>query len=212
MKRQFARLLGSTLLMMVISQSAFANVFINEFHYDNTGTDSGEFIEVAGTAGTDLTGWRLELYNGNGGASYNTIPLSGTLTNQCNGTGVSIANLPTNGLQNGAPDGIALVDNLGMVIEFISYEGSFTATDGPASGQTSTDIGISESATTPVGESLQLTAAGTWSGPAANTSGNCNTSQRLANVVSVPAVGPIGLLIMLSGLLWLGRRRKLKSS
>ena len=38
--------------------------FINEIHYDNVGTDSGEAIEVAGPAGTDLTGWSLVLYNG----------------------------------------------------------------------------------------------------------------------------------------------------
>lgn len=210
MKQKYTRLIGSTLLLMGFSQPAFANVFINEFHYDNSGTDTGEFIEVAGTAGTDLTGWTLELYNGSNGASYNTIQLSGTLTNQCSGTGVSVANLPTNGLQNGAPDGIALVDDLGMVIEFISYEGSFTATDGPANGQTSTDIGIGETSATPAGESLQLTDAGTWTGPITSTSGDCNASQRLADVVSVPTLTPIGLLIMLSGLLWFGRRKTIK--
>ena len=44
-----------------------ANVFINEINYDPAGTDTGEFVEVAGLAGTDLTGWTLVLYNGNGG-------------------------------------------------------------------------------------------------------------------------------------------------
>lgn len=34
------------------------SVFINEIHYDNAGTDTGEAIEIAGPAGTDLTGWR----------------------------------------------------------------------------------------------------------------------------------------------------------
>jgi hypothetical protein len=33
------------------------------------------------------------------------------------------------GLQNGSPDGIALVDNFGRVIQFISYEGAMTATN-----------------------------------------------------------------------------------
>jgi hypothetical protein len=45
-------------------------VFINEIHYDNTGTDVGEGVEIAGTAGTDLTGWSIIPYNGNGGVSY----------------------------------------------------------------------------------------------------------------------------------------------
>ena len=35
---------------------AQTTVFINEIHYDNTGTDQGESIEVAGPAGTDLLG------------------------------------------------------------------------------------------------------------------------------------------------------------
>ena len=42
-----------------------SNVFINEIHYDNAGTDSGEFVEIAGLAGTDVTGWSIVLYNGN---------------------------------------------------------------------------------------------------------------------------------------------------
>jgi hypothetical protein len=45
--------------------SATTVVFINEIHYDNTSTDTNEGIEIAGTAGTDLTGWTIELYNGN---------------------------------------------------------------------------------------------------------------------------------------------------
>ncbi len=44
-------------------------VFINEIHYDNAGTDTGEAVEIAGPAGTDLTGWSLVLYNGNGGGT-----------------------------------------------------------------------------------------------------------------------------------------------
>ena len=32
------------------------SVFINEVHYDNDGTDTGEAIEIAGPAGTDLSG------------------------------------------------------------------------------------------------------------------------------------------------------------
>ena len=40
-------------------------VFINEIHYDNDGTDVGEFIEIAGPAGTSLSGWKIVLYNGN---------------------------------------------------------------------------------------------------------------------------------------------------
>ena len=137
------------------------SVFINEIHYDNASTDVDEAIEIAGAAGTDLTGWSLVLYNGSNGTVYNTIALSGTIADQQNGFGTVVEILPTNGLQNGAPDGIALVDNSNIVIQFLSYEGALTATDGPASGQTSTDIGVSESSSTQVGASLQLSGSGT---------------------------------------------------
>jgi hypothetical protein len=52
----------------IIDDDPTSVVFINELHYDNVGTDSGEAIELAGPAGTDLTGWTLVLYNGTSGA------------------------------------------------------------------------------------------------------------------------------------------------
>jgi predicted extracellular nuclease/Ca2+-binding RTX toxin-like protein len=119
-------------------------VWINEFHYDNAGTDAGEFIEIAAQAGTNLAGYSLVLYNGNGGASYQTINLSGTIANQAGGYGA--LQFAAVDLQNGAPDGIALVGP-GGVIEFISYEGTMTAGNGPAVGMTSTDVGVSEPGT-----------------------------------------------------------------
>ncbi|WP_462164238.1 endonuclease [Pseudoalteromonas xiamenensis] len=134
-------------------------IWINELHYDNDGTDVNEGVEVAGNAGLNLNGWQLIAYNGNGGAAYKTVALSGTLSNQSNGFGT--ASFAISGLQNGGPDGIALVNAANQVVQFISYEGSFTATDGPAKGVTSQDIGLSESTTSPVGKSLQLKGSGT---------------------------------------------------
>ena len=68
---------GIGLTLLAPNVLAASSVFISEFHYDNASTDTGEFIEVTGPAGTDLTGWSLVLYNGNGGAVYDTDPLSG---------------------------------------------------------------------------------------------------------------------------------------
>jgi hypothetical protein len=68
-------------------------------------------------------------------------------------------------------------------VQFISYEGSFTAVGGPAAGLTSTDIGVSESSSTPVGFSLQLTGTGseaadfTWTSPTDDTPGAVNNGQ-----------------------------------
>ncbi len=62
LKRQWlAAMIGSAICAVA---TADTSVFINEIHYDNTGTDTGEFVEIAGPAGTDLSGWRLVFYNG----------------------------------------------------------------------------------------------------------------------------------------------------
>ena len=176
------RILFVVSISVVFMQAPLAQVFINEIHYDNTGTDSGESIEVAGPAGTDLAGWALVLYNGSNGLAYNTTALSGLIANQQGGFGTVAVSYPVNGIQNGAPDGIALV-NGSSVVQFLSYEGAFSAADGPASGMTSTDIGVSESSGTPVGDSLQLAGTGnaytdfTWATPQPNTFGAVNTGQ-----------------------------------
>lgn len=136
-------------------------VRFSELHYDNVGTDVNEALEVEGPAGTDLTGWSIVLYNGNGGASYNTAPLSGVLTDLANGRGTRLVCYPTDGVQNGSPDGFALVNAAGAVVEFLSYEGSFTATNGPAAGLTSTDI-IATQVNAPLATSLQRSATGVW--------------------------------------------------
>ena len=108
-------------------------VFVNELHYDNTGGDTGEGIEIAGTAGTDLTAYSIVLYNGSDQEADDTINLSGILPNQDNGYGT--LEFFISGIQNGAPDGFALIKGE-EVIQFLSYEGSFTAADGPAAGYT----------------------------------------------------------------------------
>ncbi len=151
------------------------SVFISEFHYDNTGTDIGEFVEITAPMGTDLTGYSLVLYNGNGGTVYGTVALSGVVANQSDGWGTIVLDFPVNGLQNGAPDGVALVDAEGNVLEFLSYEGSFTAVGGPADGLSSVDIGVAEDGNTPIGQSLQLI-DGVWTGPLAATKGTVNSA------------------------------------
>jgi predicted extracellular nuclease len=170
-------------VVLADAAQAATSVFINELHYDNASTDAGEAIEVAGPAGTDLTGWTIVLYNGNGGAPYDTDLLPTPIPSQAGGYGTVAINYPTNGIQNGAPDGMALVDDSGAVIQFLSYEGTFTAVGGPADGLLSTDIGVSESSSTPAGTSLQLTGTGTtygdftWAPSAPNTFGAPNTGQ-----------------------------------
>ncbi|QOR70220.1 ExeM/NucH family extracellular endonuclease [Ruania alkalisoli] len=149
------------------------DILISEIHYDNDGADAGEAIEVQAPAGTDLTGWSLVLYNGNGGSSYATLPLTGTVAAGDADLGVLVVEHA--GIQNGGPDGVALVDSSGMAVEFLSYEGTFTGVGGPADGIDSTDIGVSEPGSTPIGHSLQRI-DGVWTGPAENSFGAVNTA------------------------------------
>ncbi len=150
-----------------------ANTRFSEIHYDNINEDVNERIEIEGPAGTDVTGWKIILYNGSGGAAYSTTTLGGIIGNQCNGRGTIVATYPQDGIQNGSPDGFALVNAQGDVVEFLSYEGAMTASDGPASGRLSVDIGVSETSV-PYGASLSRRENGTWQSAATATFGACN--------------------------------------
>ena len=140
-----------------------ADVFINEFHYDNTSGDVGEFVEIVagpGFAGntTEVT---LLLYNGNDGGTYGSAHSLDSFTEApSTDSGHRIFSKSISGIQNGSPDGFALVVN-GTVAQFISYEGEFVATEGAANGMTSTDIGFDQSSVDAAGQSsLGLTGTG----------------------------------------------------
>jgi len=184
--------------------------FINEFHYDNDGVDSNERVEVIAPAGSNLSGWRVVLYNGGDGRAYSTLTLSGTTANQCGGYGTVTVTAPTaTGIQNGSPDGLALINAAGSVVQFLSYEGSFRALDGAANGLNGTDIGVAETSTTPVGQSLQLAGTGssagqfTWQPARASSWGVCNVGQSFGSSPPPPPPPSGGVLsngVAVSGL------------
>ncbi len=163
-------------------------IWINEFHYDNAGTDTNEFIEMV--VGPQFTGILSDvsvvLYNGNNGSAYDNIALTSFTTGAIsNGFQFFYYDFPVNGIQNGPPDGIAIA--LGTtLLSFISYEGSFTAVNSLATGAHSTDIGVEQDFTTPMNSSLYLTGTGglstdlTWAiSDGSNTKGQLNTGQIL---------------------------------
>lgn len=126
-------------------------IWINEFNYDDPGADSNEFVEVAGPAGTDLSAYTILLINGPDGTTYGAIPLSGTIDDE--GCGFGAVSFAAPGIQNGSPDGIAIVSNGTTFIQFISYEGVFFATNGLLSVEVGGESGAGEDA-------LQLTGSG----------------------------------------------------
>jgi plastocyanin len=169
------------------------NVWINEIHYDNVGTDVNEGYEIAGPAGTNLACYKVYLYNGTGGVVYDTDTLSGVIPNTSCGFGAVWFATPATGFQNGAPDGIVLeyapqatgcgVNNADTILQLLSYEGSFSATSGRAAGLSLTDIGVTEGSSTDSLFSLQLGGAGTsysqftWQSATASTHNAVNNNQ-----------------------------------
>lgn len=174
-------------------------VWINELHYDNTGGDVNEGYEIAGPAGTDLTGYYVLVYDGSG-----VIDISNNLTGVIDNEGCGFGALgifAVAGIENG-PEGLALCQG-STVIQFISYEGSFTPSVGPAAGIASLDIGVAEaSGNDAVGLSLQLQGSGTnynqfaWHGPTNTASmGSLNAGQTISpcgGANSPPIIQPIG--------------------
>ena len=163
---------------------------INEFHYDNVGADANEFVEIfVPNNGCTYT---VVLYNGDNNSPYSSTSMDFVCTSpimdacgQAGKNGCFFVYEPSS-IQNGAPDGFALIQDCTgtpVVIQFISYEGTITATAGPANGLTSTDVGVAESGSTPLGSSLEFqadnTGGGVWKVAVddTNTKGECNTSQ-----------------------------------
>lgn len=143
------------------------NIWFNELHYDNVGSDIDEGFEIAGIAGTALSDYSVYLYDNSAGPAfgqvYSNMVLSGTIPDEQNGYGAVWFGFggQTNQMRNG-PDGLALVYQGTQVVQFLSYEGAFTASNGPANGLLSEDTGTRESSSfTPVDFTLQVCGTGT---------------------------------------------------
>jgi len=171
--------------------------WINEIHYDNVGADTQEGFEIAGPAGTSLAGWQVVAYNGSGGGQLTSLALGGVLPDD--GSGFGFLWFDWVPLQNGPADGLALVDPDGGVIEFLSWEGGLTASDGPALGLASSAMGSSEGSGTAVGDSLQRVGTGaaaadfSWAAPQPHTRGAVNSGQVLVLAVGVPSLSRLAL-------------------
>ncbi len=198
----------SVLGILPIALPAAAQAFwINEFHYDNSGTDVGEFVEIVAPSDfTALATVRLTLYNGGDGSPYGTSHLLSGFTPGVSASGLTVYSKFIGGLQNGAPDGLAL-DVAGDVRHFVSYEGRFAATAGPAAGRMSSEVPFIESEGTPVGASIGMSGFGrelsefVWNSSSVSTPGLFNTGQSIS---AVPEPGSYALTagLMLGGFAW----------
>ncbi len=191
-------------------------IWVNEFHYDNSGTDVGEFVELVAPASfTDLSSVTLSLYRGSDGAAYGTHKLN-TFTAGSTAGDFKFYSKLISGLQNGVRDGFSL-DQSGTVLQFLSYEGSFTASAGAASGLTSTDIGVSESSATTSGASLGLNGLGwryadfTWAVFSDDSPGSPNSGQSFSAVPEPREYGVAAALALLGYAAWRRRCRTVRN-
>ena len=96
---------------------------VNEIDYDQVGTDANGFVEIhnSGDAAADLAGIALVLVNGGDSAEYDRVALTGSIA----AGGYLVVDIEA---QNGAPDGVALVDTgPDTLLDALSYEGAITA-------------------------------------------------------------------------------------
>jgi hypothetical protein len=174
-------------------------VFLNEIRADDASTDDGEFIELVGPAGTDISGWQVEHVNGSGGSIIFTYSFpEGTMipddavidkTGQSIGfiivkrTGHNVENYDfewgTTSLQNG-PDGLILRDDQSNRIQALTWNGMGDLSGGdPSWRNIGSDQNTDNSLSAPdsVYESYQKD----W-GYVLPTPGTLNTNQTLGDV------------------------------
>lgn len=211
-----ASMLRVAALWLLANATCAQNIWVNEFHYDNAGTDQNEFIEVVleNPSNYALSDFTISLYSGTTLATY----ASKTLNNFTPGSSYGNMTIyyfmyPVDGIQNNT-SGIA-IDYRGSLLSFISYEGNFTATSGIAGGVASHDVGVQESATTPTGYSLQLAGSGNqydelfWTNPSIATPGQINQQQTLTALPTIMTTAPISGYDF--GLIMFGKHTQTKS-
>jgi hypothetical protein len=125
---------------------AACHLVINEIDYDQDGTDDDEFVEIYNGTGAPVSLANLSLLFVNGSTStvYKSVTLgaAGTIADDqylVVGVDKVLQTLPasvlkvlltpaTNAIENGSPDGVALVDSVNLVaIDGLSYEGTTLA-------------------------------------------------------------------------------------
>ncbi len=101
----------------------------------------GDFLEIAVPTGTDVSSYEVYVYQSGGTVLSGPWSL-GTVVTTIAGQDIYIIDQPVDGISLTYGAGIALVDDVGTVLQFLTAGPStITATDGPANGMTSTALG-----------------------------------------------------------------------
>ncbi len=137
--------LGGADVQATIEVQQGSGLVINEVDYDQPGTDLDEYVEILNTTGSpiSLNGLALVFVNGSNDNEYRRVDLTpaGTLAGGqylVVGSATLLATLPSGPLglafpgaqdqvQNGAPDGVALLDTTtSTLLDVLSYEGAIS--------------------------------------------------------------------------------------
>lgn len=123
---------------VICATAASAQIVINEVVYDSEGTDTMTWVELFGPGGQSLDGYTLVGVNGNGGADYQIIDLTGNSIPAdgyfviAEDAAIPNADIVTSNVDyQNSPDSIQLRDALGGVVDAVAY-GTFGGTDIPA--------------------------------------------------------------------------------
>lgn len=120
-------MIAASLLALAFFQGP---VVINEFSYDDSGTDDREYIELynSGATAVSISGWKIESRDANGTTASYTMPSTASVPSRGylligSGTlpGVGVAIGATNLFPNDN-DGIFVVDNNGRVVDAVIHE------------------------------------------------------------------------------------------
>ena len=197
-----ATFMGSTSNSTVTVSTGANHLVINEIDYDQPSTDTAEYIEIhnPSAAAVSLAGKHVILVNGSDNKDYEVIDLTSVGSLPANGylvlagANVSVSppaikfdpgwTNPTGDIQNGMPDGVALIDNTShTLIDGLAYEGSMPAVDlpgfpGPVSltegtATTATDTGAGSLCRSPNGQDTDM-AATDWKLCTALSAGTAN--------------------------------------
>jgi|GEM_PF-733797 len=141
------RLLGLfTLFIFLCTSSLFAQIVINEFSYDDAGSDDKEFIELYNTSSSpvDISGWMVRAGDQTFDNDY-TIPASTTIAGNgyyvIGNTGVpNVDQVEAGGFVQNGDDWIQLINTSGVQQDFVYYEankGNITSSGLPSDATSS---------------------------------------------------------------------------
>lgn len=168
------------------------SVFINEVNYSaQNPLERG--IEIVNLNETNLSGWKIYLYNSSG-VPYDTIPLfspSFFNPNQLESNIIIFVDVMMLSTNNGS--GVVLTDDKETVVQYLTYcGGERLAHSGPAEGMTSTNIGCQDSENTPqlVGSGYDLSHF-IWTTDNTKSSGDININQTFEAAPTTANVLPV---------------------